>query len=135
MKHHLIAGMFRITIGAAGLLLVILTAPLPLQAGCGDYVIRGHGTPANDKVNLHQKNASENQSPMNEHRMPCSGPYCNRGSLPPLEPVSISPNVHEEGALTLRIRIPADLDPPYLLSVEVSLAPSSWISSIYHPPR
>jgi hypothetical protein len=128
-----------------------LLAPVPVFAGCGDYVSVGNqnghesseGMPPSDAVAPNTSEPSttpcpcrgRQQDPSPEHRGPCRGPECS--GTPPATPVS-APTAEpppRDWAAALAGVIPTNSP---LLSL-LAEAPSSHLArpgtDIFHPPR
>jgi hypothetical protein len=102
---------------------VALLAPAEARATCGDYVV------------LHPS-AGEHQPPVPaDSPLPCSGPSCSEGSLPPLTPLAPPAPAAEKwgcaspeaarGAPPLEGAVPDPTTP----------RPLHRGPSVYHPPR
>jgi hypothetical protein len=104
------------------------------HASCGDYVVyRSMPAKHASTAALPARQPLKDNSPL---RLPCPGPNCQRGSLPPLAParlVTPPPSVELGCVASAHPNPQADL---FCLLAELQLAyPSQLISLVYHPPR
>jgi hypothetical protein len=121
----------------AGTLLALagagLFGPAPAWAGCGDYVVLGPSVPGphTRPTTLPMQRSPDSPTPST----PCRGPFCSRGTLPPLLPVASPGGPVEEGCpLSTAPGVP-DPEPTWGLSDFGLLHPIESSASIYHPPR
>ncbi|HEV2947348.1 MAG TPA: hypothetical protein VGX70_08225 [Gemmataceae bacterium] len=115
-----------------GLLLGLFACPSNARAGCGDYVHLGQKS-AGQAMTMPEKHHPHPSR--SDHKFPCSGPNCSRGSQLPLQPATTISSTSEHWALAQFSLILKDLDP-------VQPAPSLNLGqylrnefSVFHPPR
>ncbi len=133
MKLSGLSGKVQLASGAAfGLLLALFACPSNARAGCGDYVLLGQ-KPAGQALTMPEKHLPHPSR--SDHKFPCSGPHCSRGSQSPLQPVTTISSTVEHWALTqfsLILKDQEPVQPAPLLDLSQSLRNEY---SVFHPPR
>jgi len=115
-----------------GLLLGLFACPSTARAGCGDYVLLGQ-KPAGQAMTMPEKHLPHPSR--SDHKFPCSGPHCSRGSQSPLQPVTTISSTVEHWALAQFSLILKDQEsgqPAPSLDLGQSLRNEY---SVFHPPR
>ena len=111
-----------------------LCAPAARRAGCGEYVLFG---PRAEGLSQHQLDTTRTPSaPVpTRPRSPCHGPRCSGGSLPPLLPPTVAPDVPEQWGHLPPTRVQAH--PAWFTAWRAQdrrrLPGSPQL--VYHPPR
>src|SRR5713101_7577737 len=99
MRLSSITRLAPLTSGAIiGFVLSLVISPSKANAGCGDYVLRGQ-TSATNALTMPQENHHQPGIPK-DHKVPCSGPHCSRGSQAPWSPVPTVSSTTDHWALT-----------------------------------
>ena len=134
MRLLSISQLIRIASGAIlALLASLVVCPSMASAGCGDYVIRGQKS-ASEPMSMPEDKHSHSQ-PSNEHKFPCSGPNCSRGSDVPSAPAPTVSSPTDHWALAQSTLTPTEREPAEPVP---SIGPvHSYRNelSVYHPPR
>jgi hypothetical protein len=110
-------------------------APATARAGCGDYVVLdAHPALAESAAHPTPAVAPTRPTPL-RLPVPCHGPTCGRGSLPPLNAVPpVAPSTDQWGEVGSCSMLPEPGEPaPWSLSALGH--PRHRPTSIYHPPR
>lgn len=117
---------------AAALLAGVLFAPTPAQAGCGDYVHIAARTaaPAAERPAVPQPGPAPADSPI-----PCNGPHCSQGRLPPPAPPVATPALADQWAYATGEVVPPSDAAAAGRRDEPPARPRHQPRSIYHPPR
>jgi hypothetical protein len=117
------------------ILAALFCAPSVARAGCGDYVVT-RGTQLDQAMpSEHQPANVPSPLPAGPNR-PCHGPNCSGGPVvPPLSvPVVVAPAPTEWGCLAGLLAFVPSGQGAFLPDL-ASLAPVSFATSVFHPPR
>jgi hypothetical protein len=111
-------------------------APSGARAGCGDYVVLD-AHPALAAPAAHDTPAAVPQTRSTPMRLPvpCHGPTCSRGSLPPWNAVPPSPTHTEQWGQVGSFSLLAEQGRLARCCLPETGQPQHCPSSIYHPPR
>jgi hypothetical protein len=111
-------------------------APAGARAGCGDYVVLElHPAPAASASQDTPAVVSRIEAAPVRHRVPCHGPLCSRGSLPPWNAVPPSQTPAEQWGEVGSSSLFGDQGGPASCCLPPASGPRRYCSSIYHPPR
>jgi hypothetical protein len=110
-----------------------LCAPAALRASCGDYVILDP-RPAAPAL-AHQSPDPPSPAVPARPPAPCHGPRCSGGSLPPLLPLTVAPDVPEQWG---HLPLPRPASDPGRFAARsdegLRRLPGN-VPPVYHPPR
>jgi len=107
--------------------------PSKAVAGCGDYVQRGQKSTALAISMPEHKPHSPARS--GNHKFPCSGPNCSRGSRAPLDPVGTASTTIDHWANTQATISTKEQEPKEAVPSIFFERLHHNVLAVYHPPR
>lgn|ERR1700687_837955 len=108
-------------------------------ASCGDYVSRKGGSSGKDLSNKATMGSlpifDEHKPDQHNHPIPCTGPLCSEGPLPPIAPVSSSLVENDQWAWEMNLPREFFAIPNLFPLADEDIGAFRQSSEIFHPPR
>src|SRR5437867_7525779 len=126
--------------GVSAILALGFATPTSVWAECGNYVHTGNNAgPMMVQQSATPRDTAQNANPdspaPSPGHLPCRGPTCSRGGIPPAAPLpSLTTTLQEWAWLHFTPERPL-ADPSSFLLVNPSARPVRRAAGIFHPPR